>query len=247
MPYCAPPASSPNSYVRGSNQKSFPPSSTPLRSGRFRHVITPRFPPPAWMWMRLSSPHCGQFARPCTFSNFSPLPKPGEYDLAHVRLSVAVGVLEKIDIRRGDDVDAAVRADDAGGPRQIVGEDGARLVVAVAVLVLEHRDAAEVRRHIAHLRVVDHLDDEHAAALVEATRRSDCAPAARVPRASGGSRASPSKSRSRPSARPPDSAASPSPDPLPPHPSSRRRPWSRCSCFATHPPHQKLRTRKSLR
>jgi hypothetical protein len=61
----------------------------------------------------------------------------------------------------------AVGPNEAGRQREVAGEDGARLVEAVAVFVLEQRDAAEVGRAVAFLGVVDHFADEHPAVFVE--------------------------------------------------------------------------------
>ena len=84
--------------------------------------------------------------------------------------AMAGAVLEAPDVGRRDDVEAAVSPDESGRPGQVVGEDAAGLVIAVAVLVFQHRHAAEVRDLVAAFGVVDHLADEHPAAFVEADR-----------------------------------------------------------------------------
>ena len=91
----------------------------------------------------------------------------GEYLFTNFRATVAIAVLEPPDVGRRADKDAAVRPDHAGRPRDVVGKDGAGLVDAVAVLVLEHRDPAEVRLDVPHLGIVDHFAHEHPAVFVE--------------------------------------------------------------------------------
>ena len=90
--------------------------------------------------------------------------------LSMVGHAFARAVFEAPEIRRRQDVETAVGPEQPRGPGQVVGEDAARLVIPVAVLVLEDRDAAEVRDLVAAFRVVDHLADEHPAAFVEADR-----------------------------------------------------------------------------
>ena len=94
--------------------------------------------------------------------------EPGEDDLALLRAAVAVVILEANEVRRGEDEEAAVGPDERGRPGEIVGEDRGLVVDAVAIGVLEHAHAAEVRRHLALLGVVAHLEHEHAAVFIEA-------------------------------------------------------------------------------
>src|SRR6266568_7649824 len=61
--------------------------------------------------------------------------KAGENFLAYVGLAVAIGIFEIEDVRGGNDKDAAVPAGDAGGPGDVVGEDGGFFVEAVTVEV----------------------------------------------------------------------------------------------------------------
>ena len=90
--------------------------------------------------------------------------------LAMVGDAAAGAILEPPDVGRRDDVKSSVSPDETRRPREVVGEDAARLVIPVAVLVLQHRDTAEVRGHVASFGVVDHLADEHPSAFVEADR-----------------------------------------------------------------------------
>src|SRR5439155_15790213 len=60
-----------------------------------------------------------------------------EERLADVGLAVAVGILQIEDVRRRGDDDAALPWSDAVGHEESVGEDRARFVEAVAILVLE--------------------------------------------------------------------------------------------------------------
>jgi hypothetical protein len=92
----------------------------------------------------------------------------GEDGLAHVGLAVAVGVLEVEDVGGGPDEHAAVVAEDGRGPGELVGVDGALVEPPVAVGVFEQADGAEVLGGL--FGVVDHLDDEHPAVLVEVDR-----------------------------------------------------------------------------
>ena len=91
----------------------------------------------------------------------------GERDFTDVGAAVAVFVLEAPDVGRGRDEESAMGPDEAGREGEVVGKDRAGFVEAVAVFVLEHRDAAEVGRAVALLGVVDHFADEHAAVFVE--------------------------------------------------------------------------------
>ena len=90
--------------------------------------------------------------------------------LAMVGHAFAGAVLEAPEIRRRQDVKAAVGPEESRGPGKVVGEDAARLIVTVAVLVFEDRDATKVGDFVPALRVIDHLADEHAPAFVEADR-----------------------------------------------------------------------------
>ena len=94
----------------------------------------------------------------------------GEDYLALVRLAVAIRILQPEDVGRRADEDAAAVADDRGGPRQVVGKDGGLVELAVAVRVFEQPDAPRVRRLVAPLGVVNHLDHEEPAVLVEGHR-----------------------------------------------------------------------------
>jgi hypothetical protein len=94
--------------------------------------------------------------------------KPGEDDLPHIGLAVAVGVFEKDHVGRGGDVDPAVGPEDAGRPRQIVGKHRALVETPVFIRVFQHADAAPMGLLVTHLGVIHHLDHKQASVLVEA-------------------------------------------------------------------------------
>ena len=95
-------------------------------------------------------------------------PETREDLLAVIGDTLAGAIFEAPDVRRREHVKSAVGPDQSRGPRQIIGEDATRLVVAIAIFVFEDRDAAKVRDLVAPFRVVDHLADEHPAAFVVA-------------------------------------------------------------------------------
>jgi hypothetical protein len=94
--------------------------------------------------------------------------EPGEHHFARVGLAVAVGVFEVEQIGCGGHEDPAIPAEEAGGPGEIVGIDGAAVEAAVAVGVFEQADATEVGLGVAEFGVIDHFDDEQASVFVEA-------------------------------------------------------------------------------
>ena len=64
-------------------------------------------------------------------------PEARENLLAVIGDAFAGAVFEAPDVRSRDNVESTVGPNEAGGPREIIGEDAARLVIAVAVLVFE--------------------------------------------------------------------------------------------------------------
>ena len=90
--------------------------------------------------------------------------EPGQHHVPHVRPAVVVGVFEVEQVGRGRHEDALLPAHDAGRQHEAVGEDTAAVVASVAVGVVEQPDAAG-RAGVE--RIAGHLDDEHAAVLVD--------------------------------------------------------------------------------
>ena len=92
----------------------------------------------------------------------------GEDGAFFVADSVAVGVLEVIEVRRSTDENPALVADDRAGPLQLVFEDDALVELAVAVHVGEQAHLADLI--VAAFRVADHFDDISAALFIEGHR-----------------------------------------------------------------------------
>ena len=107
---------------------------------------------------------------PLDIDDLQPRAEAREDLFAMVGHAFAGAVFEAPEIGRRQDVKSSVGPDESRGPGKVVGEDAARLVVTVAVLVFEDRDATQVGDLVAALRVVDHLADEHPSAFVEADR-----------------------------------------------------------------------------
>ena len=94
--------------------------------------------------------------------------EPGKHHFSRVGFAIAVGVFEVENVGGGGHKDPAVPAEHAGGPREIVGVNGAAVEAAIAVGVFEQAHATEVRLGVAEFGVIDHFDDEQASVLVEA-------------------------------------------------------------------------------
>ena len=92
----------------------------------------------------------------------------GEDGAFFVADSVAVGVLEVIEVRRSTDENPALVAEDRAGPLQLVFEDDALVELAVAVHVGEQAHLADLI--VAAFRVADHFDDISAALFIEGHR-----------------------------------------------------------------------------
>ena len=107
---------------------------------------------------------------PLDVDELHPRAETREHLLAVIRDALARAVFEAPDVGRRDDVESAVGPDQSGGPREVVGEDSARLVIAIAIFIFEDRDAAKVRDLVAAFGVVDHLADKHPATFVVADR-----------------------------------------------------------------------------
>ena len=63
--------------------------------------------------------------------------KASQHFLPHLRLAVAVAILKPPDVGRGADKQSALRPDQSGRPRQVVGKDRALVVNAVTIRVLD--------------------------------------------------------------------------------------------------------------
>ena len=103
--------------------------------------------------------------------------KAAQHNLVHVGPTVAVGVLEIVQVRRRQHKQSAAIATDRRRPRQLVGEDHAAIGLAVAVGIFQQPDDARVflpaARWIELGRlpgkgVIAHLGHIQAAVLVEA-------------------------------------------------------------------------------
>src|SRR5262245_42582216 len=98
------------------------------------------------------------------------LGETGENDFTHVGFAVTVCILEIKNVRRGAYKNAAPVTEDRGGPSQVVSEDCAFVEDTVAVGVFEETNAPQVGRLVAALRIINHLDDEHAPVFIEGER-----------------------------------------------------------------------------
>src|ERR1043166_533780 len=104
---------------------------------------------------------------PLHIDTFDTLRETGKDHFANVRLAVAVGILQVKDVRRRADEDAAIVAENRGGPGQVVRKNGAFVEDTISIGVLQQPDAAQMRNFLAALRVINHLHHEHPASFVE--------------------------------------------------------------------------------
>ena len=75
--------------------------------------------------------------------------EPGEHHAPHIRFAIAVGVLQIPNIRRARDEHAAFPRQDAIGKRETLGKSGALFELPVAIGILQQRNPAKFRDHLA--------------------------------------------------------------------------------------------------
>ena len=76
---------------------------------------------------------------------------PCEDLFTHFCLAIAVLVFEAPDVWSGTNKESAICPNEPRRPGEIISKDGAGFKMAVAVFVLQHGDAPEVRSDISHL------------------------------------------------------------------------------------------------
>ena len=74
---------------------------------------------------------------PLDIDEFHARAETREHLLAVIRDALARAVFEAPDVGRRDDVESAIGPDESGRPGEVVGEDAAGLVVAIAIFVFE--------------------------------------------------------------------------------------------------------------
>ena len=96
-----------------------------------------------------------------------PAAESAHHDTALIGPTVARGVLEPHNIRRGSDVEPAPGTNEGCRPGQVIGKDRGTVEAAIPIEILEHSDPPGMRGFIPPLGIIDHLSHERAAVLVE--------------------------------------------------------------------------------